>query len=154
MKRKYKTKHLEKHQRKSSGKLYTEPGEDCIRKKLKEKKHNKKSKKKSRSPSTDFGCDDKSDGHSRKHHKKRKKHRRKNKRDKDKDKGRMRRNSPDVITVTTDSQSDNTDPTLPSDSNVCFVKSTVVIADSARKTQQASAATECSSIDPFKVCKH
>lgn len=147
-KRKYKTKHLEKHQRKSSGKSYSEPGEDCIRKKKKEKKHHKKSKKKSRSPSTDVECDDTSDGHSRKHHKKRKKHRRKSKRDREKDKGkrRLRRNSSDPITVTTDSQSDNTDPTLPSDRNVCFVRSTVVIADSARKTQQASAATECSSI--------
>lgn len=58
----------------------------------------------------------------------------------------MRKNCSELITVTTDSHSDNTDPNLPSDSNVCSVRSTVIIADSARKTQQASAATECSSI--------
>lgn len=148
-KRKYKIKHLEEHSRKSSEKS----GEYHRKKKKKEKKHHKKSRKKSRSPSVDTAYDDKSE-HSRKHHKKRKKHKKKSKRHKSKE--RIGNHSPDLITITTDSDSGNTDTTEPSDRNVCPVSSTVVISDSAKSQllkssfvdveQQAAAANKCSSI--------
>ncbi|XP_056619974.1 topoisomerase I binding, arginine/serine-rich a [Triplophysa dalaica] len=148
-KRKYKTKHLEERSRWSSEKS----DEYHRKKKKKEKKHHKKSKKKSGSPSIDTVYDDKSE-HSRKHQKKRKKQCKKSKRHKSK--GRAGSQTPDLITITTDSDGGNTDPAVPSDRNVCPVSSTVIVTDNATETQlvntgfvdvaqEATAANECSS---------
>lgn len=126
-KRKYKTKHLEERSRRSSEKS----DEYHRKKKEKEKKHHKKSKKKSRSPSIDAAYDDKAEGRSKKH-KKRKKHRKKSKRHKSK--GRIGSHNPDLITITTDSDSGNTDTTELSDRNVCSVSSTIVFIDHATET--------------------
>ncbi|XP_051993243.1 topoisomerase I binding, arginine/serine-rich a [Xyrauchen texanus] len=130
-KRKYKTKHLEEPSGESSRKSYAESADDCAKKK--NKKHHKKSKRKSRSPSTDIVYDDKSERHNRKHHKK-KKHKRKSKRRKSKE--RTDKPSPVLITITSDS--DSTDPTLPSSSNICASTSTIVDSATESKLLESS----------------
>uniref|UniRef100_A0A8C1CWL9 E3 ubiquitin-protein ligase Topors n=1 Tax=Cyprinus carpio carpio TaxID=630221 RepID=A0A8C1CWL9_CYPCA len=122
-KKKYKTKHHEE----PSSKLFTDSVKDDAKKKY--KKHHKKSKRKSRSPSRD----DKSEGHSRKHHKKKKKHKRKSRRHNSEE--RVGKNSPVLITIASDSDSDSADPSEPSTSNSCAAGSIVPIANSATETQ-------------------
>lgn len=119
--------------------------------KKKYKKHHKKFKRKSRSPSRD----DKSEGHSRKHHKKKKKHKRKSRRHNSEE--RVGKNSPVLITIASDSDSDSAGPSEPSTSNICAADSTVTIANSAAETQplmsrfldmeqESTAGTRCSSV--------
>ncbi|XP_058630864.1 topoisomerase I binding, arginine/serine-rich a [Onychostoma macrolepis] len=144
-KRKYKTKHHEE----PSSKLFTDSVKDDAKKKY--KKHHKKFKRKSRSPSRD----DKSEGHSRKLHKKKKKHKRKSRRHNSEE--RVGKNSPVLITIASDSDSDSADPSEPSTSNICAADSTVTIANSATETQplvsrfldmeqESTAGTGCSSV--------
>ncbi|KAK2908840.1 hypothetical protein Q8A67_004677 [Cirrhinus molitorella] len=146
-KKKYKTKHREEPSRKSSSKLFTESVKDDLKKK--NKKHHKKVKRKSRSPSRD----DKSEGHSRKHHKKKKKHKKKSRRHNSEE--RVGKNSPVLITITSDSDSD---PSEPSTSNICAAGSIVTVVNSATECQpfmsrvlemkqESTAETECSSGD-------
>ncbi|XP_016140809.1 topoisomerase I binding, arginine/serine-rich a [Sinocyclocheilus grahami] len=142
-KKKYKTKHHEE----SSCKLFTDSVKDDAKKKY--KKHHKKFKRKSRSPSRD----DKSEGQSRKHHKKKKKHKRKSRRRNSEE--RVGKNSPVLITISSDS--DSADPSEPSTSNICAAGSIVPIANSATETQplmsrfldmeqESTAGTGCSSV--------
>ncbi|XP_016350732.1 E3 ubiquitin-protein ligase Topors-like isoform X2 [Sinocyclocheilus anshuiensis] len=144
-KKKYKTKHHEE----PSCKLFTDSVKDDAKKKY--KKHHKKFKRKSRSPSRD----DKSEGQSRKHHKKKKKHKRKSRRHNSEE--RVGKNSPVLITISSDSDSDSADPSEPSTSNICAAGSIVPIANSATETQplmsrfldmeqESTAGTGCSSV--------
>ncbi|XP_026060220.1 topoisomerase I binding, arginine/serine-rich a [Carassius auratus] len=142
-KKKYKTKHHEE----PSSKSCTDSVKDNAKKKY--KGHHKKFKRKSRSPSRD----DKSEGHSRKHRKKKKKHKRKSRRHNGEE--RVGKNSPVLITITSDS--DSADPSEPSTSNICAAGSIVPIANSATETQPfmsrfldmeqvSTARTGCSSV--------
>ncbi|XP_016376052.1 E3 ubiquitin-protein ligase Topors isoform X2 [Sinocyclocheilus rhinocerous] len=142
-KKKYKTKHHEE----PSCKLFTDSVKDDAKNKY--KKHHRKFKRKSRSPSRG----DKSEGHSRKHHKKKKKHKRKSRRHNSEE--RVGKNSPVLITISSDS--DSADPSEPSTSNICAAGSIVPIANSATETQplmsrfldmeqESTAGTGCSSV--------
>ncbi|XP_059410031.1 topoisomerase I binding, arginine/serine-rich a [Carassius carassius] len=142
-KKKYKTKHHEE----PSSKLLTDSVKDDAKKKY--NKHHKRLKRKSRSPSRD----DKSEGNSRKHRKKKKKHKRKSRRHNGEE--RVGKNSPVLITITSDS--DSADPSEPSTSNICAAGSIVPIANSATETQPfmsrfldmeqvSTAGTGCSSV--------
>ncbi|XP_056315279.1 topoisomerase I binding, arginine/serine-rich a [Danio aesculapii] len=140
-KRMYKTKHHEEPSRQSFSKSVSNSDEEGGKKK--KKKHLKK--KKTRSPS----IDDRPEGHSRRHHKRKKKNKRKSKRHKSEE--RMGKHSPVLITITTDSDSESADPSEPSTSSVCAIRSTALIANMATETfldndHQSTAGTENSSV--------
>lgn len=140
-KRMYKTKHHEKPSRQSSSKSVGDSDE--VGGKKKKKKHTKR--RKTRSPS----IDDRSEGHSQRHHKRKKKHKKKSKRHNSKE--RTRKLSPVLITITTDSDGESADPSEPSTSSVCAIRSTVLIANMATEAfldneHQSTAGTENSSV--------